>query len=150
MVLRVREHREAMTLPLEDVHDEVVMAVTAQKTLEALTARGEEMLSALRAGDELAADWPQVSVTRQQSVRLPGAVVDSVFRLPHPEPEQAVYGQAAAEGDVILIALDNVSKGEANSEVEHFVSRMAEQTRANIVLNGLQQYLYEQGKVERR
>lgn len=149
MVLRVREHRDATTLPLDEVREEVTAAVTRQQTLEALTARGEEMLAALREGDDLAADWPQVSVTRQQSVRLPGEVVDRVFRLAHPEDGQATFGQAAAEGEVVLIALDSVSQGEANPELETFVTRMSEQVRTSAVLGGLQQYLRDQGKVER-
>lgn len=150
MVLRVREHREATTLPLDEVRDEVMAAVTTQKTLEALSARGDQILADLREGDEQAADWPEVSVTRQQSVRLPGAVVDKVFRLPHPEEGKPVFDQVTAEGEVVLIALDSVSEGEADPETEAFVARLAEQVRASAVLDGLVQYLHEQAKIERR
>ncbi|HSH48191.1 MAG TPA: SurA N-terminal domain-containing protein [Halomonas sp.] len=150
MVLRVREHREATTLPLDEVRDEVMAAVTAHKTLEALSARGDQMLAQLRENDAQASDWPEVSVTRQQSVRLPGAVVDKVFRLPHPQEGQPVYGQAAAEGEVVLIALDSVGVGEPNPETEAFIARLSEQVRAAAVLDGLIEYLHEHAKIVRR
>lgn len=150
MVLRVREHREATTLPLDEVRDEVMAAVTADKTLEALSARGAQILAGLRENDEQASDWPEVSVTRQQSVRLPGAVVDKVFRLPHPQEGQPVFDQAAAEGEVVLIALDDVSVGESSPETEAFIARLSEQVRAAAVLDGLIDYLHQQAKIVRR
>lgn len=149
MVIRVNEHREEATLPLDDVRDEVVAAVTEHKTREALLARGEQMLSELREGGGDSADWSQASVTRQQSARLPNVVIDKVFRLPHPEDNQPVFSQAAAGSDVILIALESISLEAASPESDAFVSRLSQQIRASGVLDGLLEYLRDKAKIVR-
>ncbi|WP_027966773.1 SurA N-terminal domain-containing protein [Halomonas halocynthiae] len=150
IVIRVREHREETTLPLSEVRDEVLTAVSEQKTRDALLARGEQILAELREGANSApADWTQANVTRQQSARLPNVVIDKVFRLPHPEEGQPVFSQAATESGVILIALENVSLEDTSPQTEAFVSRLSQQVRANALLDGLLQYLHDEAKIVR-
>lgn len=150
MVVRVREHRDETTLPLDKVRDEVATAVTNHKTREALLARGEQLLAELREGSSNAtADWSQANVTRQQSDRLPNVVIDKVFRLPHPQDGKPVYSQVAGKSGVILIALEGVSLEEANPQSDAFVSRLSQQIRATGTLDGLLQYLHDEAKIVR-
>lgn len=149
LVIRVREHREETTLPLDEVRDDVVAAVTAQKTREALLLRGEQMLTELREGEAEPTDWSQVSVTRQQSARLPNAVVEKVFRLPHPENDQRVFSQVAAGDEVVVVALEKVGEEAASPESDALVSRLSQQIRASSVLDGLLEYLRDNAKIVR-
>lgn len=150
MVIRVREHRDETTLPLDEVRDDVATAVTNHKTREALLARGEQLLAELREGNSSApADWSQANVTRQQSDRLPNVVIDKVFRLPHPQDGKPVYSQVAGKSGVILIALEDVSLEEASPQSDAFVSRLSQQIRATATLDGLQQYLHDEAKIVR-
>ncbi|SEM45589.1 SurA N-terminal domain-containing protein [Halomonas caseinilytica] len=150
MVLRVLDHREATTLPLEEVRSQVVDAVQALKVREALTAEADRRIEALRSGESSAIDWqPAETLSRQDDTGLAQPVVDAVFRLPHPEGDETVYGRAVDGQRVVLIALDEVSDGQVDEQSEAYVARMAQQLRAQAAVNGLLGYLREQADIER-
>ncbi|WP_069383542.1 SurA N-terminal domain-containing protein [Halomonas caseinilytica] len=150
MVLRVLDHREATTLPLEEVRSQVVDAVQALKVREALTAEADRRIEALRSGESPAIDWqPAETLSRQDDTGLAQPVVDAVFRLPHPEGDETVYGRAVDGQRVVLIALDEVSDGQVDEQSEAYVARMAQQLRAQAAVNGLLGYLREQADIER-
>ncbi|MBB3182502.1 peptidyl-prolyl cis-trans isomerase D [Halomonas fontilapidosi] len=150
LVLRVAEHREATTLPLEEVRDEVEAAVRREKTREALVELAAERVERLRAGESLEIDWQQAeAISRQGGTNLPEALIQSAFRLPHPEGDSPVYGHAAVGDRVMLIALDNVQAGEPNEQIEAFVANMAERLRAQAAIQGLIDHLRDQAEIRR-
>jgi len=150
LVLRVAEHREATTLPLEEVRDEVEAAVRREKTREALVELAAERVERLRAGESLEIDWQQAeAISRQGGTNLPEALIQSAFRLPHPEGDSPVYGHAAVGDRVMLIALDNVQAGEPNEQIEAFVANMAERLRAQAAIQGLINHLRDQAEIRR-
>ncbi|MDN3554216.1 SurA N-terminal domain-containing protein [Halomonas almeriensis] len=150
LVLRALDHREAATLPLEDVREQVTRAVQAQKTVEALQARADEMIAPLRAGESLAVDWQQVdSLSRRDQTTVAQPVVSQVFKLAHPEGEQSVYGHAVDGQRVVLIALDSVGEGEVNEQSEAMVARIANQLRSQAAVEGLLEYLRDNAEIER-
>ncbi|SEM14618.1 SurA N-terminal domain-containing protein [Halomonas daqiaonensis] len=151
LVLRVAEHREATTLPLDAVRDEVEAAVRREKTREALIELAAERVERLSAGESLEIDWQQAEdVSRQGGSNLSDALIQAAFRLPHPEGDSPVYGHALDGERVMLIALDEVQPGEPNEEVESFVARMAERLRAQAAIQGLLDDLREEAEIERR
>ncbi len=138
LVLRVAEHREATTLPLDEVRDQVEASVAANLRREALMELGGVRLDALRAGDDQGLDWQRAEgVSRQETQGLSRSVVDAVFRLPAPEGDAPVYGRAADRDRVVLIALERVEEGEFDPQVEQFVASMAERLRAQAAIQGL-------------
>ncbi|MGJ7456214.1 SurA N-terminal domain-containing protein [Halomonas sp. RA08-2] len=150
LVLRVAEHREATTLPLEEVRDQVEASVAANLRREALMELGQQRLQALRAGDEQGLDWQRVEgVGRQESQGLSRSVVDAVFRLPAPEGDAPVYGRAADGDRVVLIALERVEEGELDTQVERFVASMAERLRAQAAIQGLLDDLRDKADIRR-
>ncbi|QFT85177.1 Peptidyl-prolyl cis-trans isomerase D [Halomonas sp. THAF12] len=150
MVLRVVEHRDATTLPLDEVRDRVVAAVETDKTREALEARADEMLASLRSGETLGLDWQRAeSLNRQGQSELAQPVIEAAFRLPHPSEGETVYGRAGDGQRVVLIGLESVTAGEANAQIESFVARMAQQLRSQAAVNGLLDHLREQAEIER-
>ncbi|MFG6177176.1 SurA N-terminal domain-containing protein [Halomonas sp. THAF12] len=150
MVLRVLDHREATTLPLDEVREDVAAAVESEKTRDALQSRADEMLASLRSGESLGLDWQRAeSLSRQGDSQLSQPVVEEAFRLPHPEGGETVYGRAADGERVVLIGLESVTAGEANEQIESFVARMAQQLRSQSAVNGLQTYLREQADITR-
>ncbi|UYG05997.1 SurA N-terminal domain-containing protein [Halomonas sp. M4R1S46] len=150
MVLRVLEHREATTLPLEEVRAQVAEAVEARKARQALEARAEEMLAALRDGESLDLDWQREdALSRQAGSDLAEPVIESVFRLPHPGDGETVYGHAVDGQRVVLIALEQVTEGEPNAQIESFVARMAEQLRSQAAITGLLDHLRDQAEISR-
>ncbi|CBV42234.1 SurA N-terminal domain-containing protein [Halomonas elongata] len=150
MVLRVLDHREATTLPLEEVRSQVVEAVQAQKTREALENEADRLIEALRSGETPAIDWQRTEgLSRQDDTDLAQPVVDAAFRLPHPEADETVYGRAIDGQRVVLIALDEVAEGQVDEQSEAFVARMAQQLRSQAAVNGLLGFLREQAEIKR-
>ncbi|GHE22717.1 SurA N-terminal domain-containing protein [Halomonas urumqiensis] len=138
MVLRVAEYREATTLPLDDVRDEVRQRVEAELRREALVELAQARVEALRDGEDLAIDWQQADqVGRQSSGEVSEDVVDAVFRLPAPQGDDPVYGHAVSDDGVVVMALERVEEGEVDTDVEQFVSSMAERLRAQAAIQGL-------------
>jgi peptidyl-prolyl cis-trans isomerase D len=150
MVLRVADHREATVLPLEEVRDQVMAAVERRQQRDALLEVARERVERLRAGDDLAIDWERVEGATRQDDAVPQAVRRAAFRLPHPEADQPVYGQATDDERVILIALDSVEEGHADEQMEAFVARMAEQLRGQAAIQGLQVHLRDTAEIQRR
>lgn len=150
MVLRVLDHREATTLPLEEVRPQVVDAVQAQKTREALKNEADRLIEALRSGEAPTIDWQRTEdLSRQDDTDLAQPVVEAAFRLPHPEANETVYGRAVDGQRVVLIALDEVAEGQVDKQSEAFVARMAQQLRSQAAVNGLLGYLREQAEIKR-
>ncbi|MCG7598678.1 SurA N-terminal domain-containing protein [Halomonas sp. McH1-25] len=152
MVLRVTDHREATTLPLDEVQEQVRSAVEQEKVAEALRERAAEMAQALRNGDSLNLDWQQVdSVSRQQEAAVPQPILQQAFRLPRPEGSDPVYGQAVTPQGVALIALTDVEAGDvsADGQIDAFVVQMAERLRAQAAIQGLLETLRENADIER-
>lgn len=152
MVLRVTDHREAATLPLEEVRDQVRAAVEAAAVQQALSERATELAEALKSGRELSLDWTDVDAVTRRSVAdsVPQAVVAQAFRLPRPSPQGTTYGKADTPQGVALIALDSVSEGKVSAEDSGGVSvLMAERLRVQAAVQGLLQSLRDEAEVER-
>ncbi|MBZ0331362.1 SurA N-terminal domain-containing protein [Halomonas sp. ANAO-440] len=150
LVLRVAEHRDATVLPLDEVRDRVTATVERRKQREALLEVARAQVELLREGEALDIEWRRVERAARQQDNVPRSVLQAAFRLPHPEGEETVYGQASDEDRVVLIALDSVEQGEVDTEVENFVARMAEQLRAQAAIQGLQSHLRETADIDRR
>ena len=150
LVLRVDEHREATTLPLVDVRDEVAAQVAAQQRREALSARADQLVDSLAEGGTVELDWQQAEeVSRQETRGLSQALVDAAFRLPAPEGESPVYGRVLDGERAVIIALESVGEGEVDEQVERFVSSMAERLRAQAAIQGLIEHLRSEAEIKR-
>ncbi|WNK18830.1 SurA N-terminal domain-containing protein [Halomonas piscis] len=149
LVLRVTDHRDATTLPLAEVRDDVEQRVTAKQREEALAQRAETLIERLETGKDTDLRWQQADdISRQEETAVPDAVVGAAFRLPRPDEGQATYGHVTTSDGVAIIALERVAAGEPNEEVEAFVARMAEQMRSRAAVQGLIDYLHQQGSIE--
>lgn len=150
LVLRVAEHRDATTLPLAEVRDEVEAAVREAKMRDALVELAAQRVERLKAGESLDIDWQRAeAVSRQGGDGLSEALVQAAFRLPHPEGEQPIYGRAVDGERVVLIALEGVQDGEPDAQMEAFVANMAERLRAQAAIQGLLDDLREKASIER-
>ncbi|MCE8015231.1 peptidylprolyl isomerase [Halomonas sp. MCCC 1A17488] len=149
MVLRVAGHREATVLPLDEVRERVAAAVEQRKQREALLDVARQRVERLRDGEELDLDWQQVEQATRQQDNVPRSVLQTAFRLPHPQGDEAVYGHTSDSERVTLIALDSVGAGETDEQTEAFVARMAQQLRAQAAIQGLRNHLRETAEIER-
>ena len=149
LVLRVAEHRDATVLPLDEVRDEVEQAVAAQQRQEALQEQAAELIALLRAGDAVELEWLEANnVSRQSDSTLPQVLIREVFRMPHPEEGDSVYRAVTLPQGVAVVALDSVNEGQADEQMNAFVSQMAEQLRAQAIIQGLIDDLRSDARIE--
>lgn len=138
MVLRIAEQRDATLLPLDDVREEVELSVAAEQQQEALRTEAQALIAELQDSGQAELDWLEAAnVSRQSDTTVPQLLVQEVFRMPRPEEGGSVYRAVELPQGVALVALDSVTDGEVNEQMEAFVSQMAEQLRAQSVLQGL-------------
>lgn len=150
LVLRVAEHRDATVLPLEAVREEVEQAVAAQQRQEALQAQAAELIASLREGESVELEWLEANdVSRQLDTTLPQSLVGEVFRMPRPDEGESVYRAVNMPQGVAVVALDDVSVGEVDEQMTAFVAQMAEQLRAQSVIQGLIDDLRSEAEIER-
>ncbi|MBT2775118.1 SurA N-terminal domain-containing protein [Halomonas sp. ISL-60] len=150
LVLRVAEHRDATLLPLDEVRDEVEVSVAAEQQQQALREEAQALVDNLRESQQVDVDWLEVNnVSRQADTTVPQLVVQEAFRIPRPAEGESVYRTVELPQGVAVVALDSVSVGEVDEQMETFVAQMAEQLRAQSVLQGLIDDLRSDADIQR-
>jgi peptidyl-prolyl cis-trans isomerase D len=120
VVLRVVEHKEAATKPLEEVRDQIIASLKQQQASAKAKQSGEAQLAKLNASgaklEEIAEELELELVTKELVERNSAGgreVANAVFRMAAPEAGQTLYqGLATANGDYLLIGLSQVKDGD--------------------------------------
>ena len=132
VVVRLLDHRPAQPRPLEQVREEVAVALRDDHARTTAQRQGQALRDSLAAGAAMEdmADGDRVlyqaPVTLHRNVRNhPATVVMEVFRMPHPRDGQASLGGLDLDnGDHVVIRLNRVLDGDA--------TRMAEAERQQL------------------
>lgn len=125
-IVRVAEHVPALPRPLDEVRDEAVAQIIAERRAEASRAQAEAMLARARAGEgldalgaELGVEAVRVEGVDRQSGSFDSALMDRVFSLPRPGEDGPVFGIAELAVDSrFLVALETVEDGDPASMSE--------------------------------
>ncbi|WP_386077672.1 SurA N-terminal domain-containing protein [Vreelandella sp. F11] len=150
LVLRIAEQRDATLLPLEEVREDVETSVAAEKQQQALREEAQALVANLREDQQMDVDWLEANnVSRQADTTVPQLIVQEAFRMARPEEGESVYRTVELPQGVAIVALDSVSVGEIDEQMEAFVAQMAEQLRAQSVLQGLIDDLRSDADIER-
>lgn len=120
VVVRVKEHKKPEQLALEQVAESIRAQLTKVRASEAVKAKGEELLAALRSGKTPVeqADpkqaWQVVEAATRSQEGVEPAVLQTLFRIPKPaaadKPNFASV--SLANGDLVLVRLNGVSQPE--------------------------------------
>ncbi|RKR06288.1 peptidyl-prolyl cis-trans isomerase D [Kushneria sinocarnis] len=150
LVLRVSEHREATTLPFEQVRDQVRQAVTRHERQRQLAERAEELVQQLRNGQSVQLSWQQAdSVTRRSGNALDPAIIEAAFAMPRPEQEGATFTHVSNGEDQVIIALQEVGQSDsdqAGAQVRSGLRNLEVQT----AIDGLTSTLRQEAEIRRR
>lgn len=115
VVARVREHREAQKLALDDVRDDIRRTLEARQTRKLLNERADAIIAGLEEGKALdafdAGDWELFEEQARNSVRVDPQVVQAAFSLARPAEDAPSYGSAMTQSGVVVVALDAVHEG---------------------------------------
>jgi peptidyl-prolyl cis-trans isomerase D len=125
VVARVRVYRGAEVLPLGGVGDAIRSNLEAEKTRTALVAHASEMAAQLQAGEllqNIADDsWTAYSEQPRSEPELGGGVMQTVYALPRPQAGGVSYGHIVTGNSAVVIALNKVNEGEANTDSTEYV-----------------------------
>jgi len=124
VVLRVLEHRPAVSKPLEEVRAEVERALRLERATKELRSRGDALVERLRAGEDMerlaeaeGLQWDRHEKASRDATELPRAVTRTAFRLGQVEQGPAFAGESLGNGDYMLTALLAVHEIEADSDI---------------------------------
>lgn len=120
VVLRVTEHVPPRPRPLDEVREEAMEAVLAERREAAVEALAQELLQRARAGEALAAlaeeaggEAVQVEDVERMSGNHDTALLEAVFALARPAEGEASFGVVALGGEArVLVALTGVADGD--------------------------------------
>ncbi|WP_347506278.1 SurA N-terminal domain-containing protein [Pseudomonas anguilliseptica] len=120
VVVRVKEHNKPEQLPLEQVADSIRAQLTKVRASEAVKAKGEELLAALRDGQtpvtqaDAKQGWNIVEAATRSQEGVEPVVLQALFRMPKPEAvdKPTFAGMSLSNGDFMIIRLNGVSQPE--------------------------------------
>jgi peptidyl-prolyl cis-trans isomerase D len=127
VVMHLKERKLAEQRKLEEVHKEIVEALTAERARAEVADRGTKLLSRLQAGedrDKLAAQeklkWEQANGVEQDAGNVNRALLRTAFTVGHPEPGKPLYGSIAipGTGDYAVFGVLAVHEGEPAKQDE--------------------------------
>jgi peptidyl-prolyl cis-trans isomerase D len=119
VVLRVRQHNPAEVKAIELVREDIVMRITEQSSLAAVSAEADRALLALRSGQNIEAfanenqyEWQVELAANRANALVPRAVLQRAFELPQPGEGQSEFEYVlSSSGDVQVFELVRASAG---------------------------------------
>lgn len=158
VVLRVRTHNEPEVMPLAEVQDQIVAAISDQAAREAVAAEAQRALAQLRSGAGVEAvavengyEWQVELGAGRGSGMLPPEVRSRAFELPAPaQGESSSDFVMTPAGDALVFQLVRVTKGEYAAMGESEKDRLQAQSGAEysgLVDSGFQQGLRDNADI---
>jgi peptidyl-prolyl cis-trans isomerase D len=110
IVVRVEETRDETVLPLEEVQDQVVAALSAVKAEQQAIELGVSLVNELKAGNEAVLAENNLTFSELETIDRSSPLASSVFAFAKPEAEQPVFGQAKDQnGNIVVVELSKVT-----------------------------------------
>lgn len=160
VVLRVKEHLRATQRPLEEVRDDIEDTLRFERAVELAESQAAEHVAALREGrldtaalaEQLGQSWTTHEATRRSSSDVAPALLRSVFAMPRPGAESAVYGHfRQPDGSQWIVQLNGVATPQSLEDAvdggmyQRFIAGQAGQQD----FTALQERLKQQADIER-
>lgn len=127
LVLRVEEHQEPSSQPLEEVRERIVESLRRQNAEAQALAEAEKRMQEIQAGTSLQQAAGDFAVSGPLSVgrsdrSVPSGLLGALFSAAKPAPGEATVDSIRlANGDVAVYALDAVKEGAAGEGAEGMV-----------------------------
>ncbi|KAB0304227.1 peptidylprolyl isomerase [Vibrio fortis] len=110
IVVRVEETRDETVLPLEEVQDQVVAALSAVKAEQQAIELGVSLVNELKAGNEAVLAENNLMFSELETIDRSSPLASSVFAFAKPEADQPVFGQAKDQnGNIVVVELSKVT-----------------------------------------
>jgi peptidyl-prolyl cis-trans isomerase D len=127
VVLRVIEHQEAKTKPLEDVRDEVIAEIRQEQAAEAIRKESDAVVKQLETGVSIDAvtvtgdvklDWVTVEKSKRDNIEVNRSVLRDAFNAGVPSDKPIVSSNRLGSGDYSIVIVTAVHDGEVSEDDE--------------------------------
>ena len=110
IVVRVEDTRDETVLPLAEVKDQVVAALSAVQAEQQALELGVSLVNELKQGNEAVLADNNLEFTELETIDRNSPLAASVFALAKPEAGQAVFGQSKdQDGNIVIVELSKVT-----------------------------------------
>ncbi len=115
VVLRVLEHKEAATKPLEDVRDEVIASIRLKLAREKINETGDRIVAELKSGvnpesviSYSGIEWTTTEKVKRDDMFINRAILRSIFEAGKPNFDKPIItSQRLGSGDYAIIVILN-------------------------------------------
>jgi peptidyl-prolyl cis-trans isomerase D len=118
VLLRLKEHLPEALMPLEQVRERVVESVRRQRALDAASATAQELLAALKAGEDMQSlaearelELVEAEAATRSSAELDATLRDQVFLMESPAEGGSVTQVVELEDGYAVVQLERVTDG---------------------------------------
>ncbi|WP_314139576.1 peptidylprolyl isomerase [Buttiauxella noackiae] len=151
-VIRIAEHKAEAIKPLAEVREQVIAQVKHQKAEQQAKLDADKLLNALKLGkgDE-AMKAAGLSFGEAKTLTRTGQdpISQAAFNLPLPAKDKPAYGVANdMQGNVVLLALDQVKPGDMPAEQKKAMVQGITQNNAQITFEALMTNLRKEAKIK--
>ncbi len=122
VVLHVDDYKPARLLPLAEVRDQVVKALTRQRARDMATEHGHALIKRLQAGEDRGQviggdglEWHEVQAVARDSDAAPHAIIRAAFKAGRPDKGAIYDGIPMGTGDFAIIMVSKVSEPGADA-----------------------------------
>lgn len=141
IVVRVEETRDETVLPLEEVNDQVVAALSNVKAEQQAIELGVSLVNELKAGNEAVLAENDLAFSELETIDRSSPLASSVFAFAKPEADKAVFGQAKDQsGNIVVVELSKVTADinpDYSTQIGAQLERVGNQQDLTNVLNVL-------------
>jgi peptidyl-prolyl cis-trans isomerase D len=123
VLIHLKEHLPSALMPLEEVRDGVVESIRQQRALDAAAATAQELLDALKAGEEIQAlaearglELVEAEAATRTSTELDAILRDQVFLMEAPAEGAGVTQVIELADGFAVVQLENVTDGTLGEE----------------------------------
>ena len=110
IVVRVEETRDETVLPLAEVKEQVVAALSAVQAEQQAIELGVSLVNELKQGNEAVLADNNLEFTELETIDRNSPLASSVFALAKPEDGQSVFGQSKdQDGNIVVVELSKVT-----------------------------------------
>jgi len=119
LVLHLNEEIPARQLSLEEVRDQLVAEIKAQKAAAQAQSEAETLITKLKSGDADDVEWQVAeAVIRGGDAQVPPAVVSRAFAMPKPDSAPDYASVTLFDGSAVVLTVDAVGVAEETLESE--------------------------------
>jgi len=150
-VLRISEHKPEAVKPLAEVKDQIVAQVKHNKAEQQARLDAEKILADLKAGKDDALKAAGLSFGEAKTLSRTGQdpISQAAFGLSLPAKDKPSFGTTTdAQGNVVLLALDEVKAGTMPEEQKKAMVQGITQNNAQIAFEAMMSNLRKEAKIK--